>query len=822
MRRLLVLLILLGAIPARAEPQWTVDGLRIGMTRAQVVAVLGPPDWEDETVDWEGDPFLTMRYFRGKPPEVPGASARRDENVIVISLDGDQIVTDVNGLTVQKDGRVVVRVGDRRQDVLSALGPPTKHEPELQGNGQTRIGDDTWPQVRVRYSGGRVFEVALSGECRIHRHPKPEDDAPAVRAWREALGEVAWELPKAERRRLLARAMEMARALDPEGLEVAETHYALAGAQEDPRSEAAEWEVAFRLFRRHLHDRHGQLVNVLANLAGAYERFDREKALEARRQALAIARRRDADSAETAYALRDLVELLRDMGRKEEAEALAGEAGPVWEKHGMTEERPFGYGSTSFGVSGTAVVSGSAPAWQPVHGMPYSLLLANPILLPVQESGDWYAAALALLRARMSDLPSEEALLAGARAELEQALHAAERDPAPLARVTRPETLVQEAWRLYPDLEPRILTWAAASGLLRVTGTPLTAEPRPLTRETIEALQSGQERVAVEMRSVPPEAMAPGGIGYRAAPHPDGGLELGAPLDSPLPGLQPGDRITAVDGVAITGVDWLEAEQRTGGPVGSEVTLSLTRGGVPQTVRVRRREVSRGWPRTEELGGGVIRLRIDNGLVLPFVSLEELAIRDGSGELRGVVVDLRGCRGGMGYDEGSSSTDTRPPLERSGDLLGPLLGPDAVVGLREGQPVRAGQPSMELRAPLVVLIDARTEGIAEVVAASMQFRGVPVVGQPSAGQTMLWEDLPVPGYPDLGVRMPVTPVFGPGGADLRQGVRPDHLVEMESRFVGDPEHDVQLKRTLEVLKTRSTAGASPGNCRAGSARTSQW
>lgn len=205
---------------------------------------------------------------------------------------------------------------------------------------------------------------------------------------------------------------------------------ALAGAQEDPRSEAAEWEAALRLFRRHLHDRHGQLVNVLGNLAAAYERFDREKALEARRQALEIARRRDADSAETAYELRELVELLRDMGRKEEAEALAGEAGPVWEKHGVTEKRPFGYGSTSFGVSGTAVVSGSAPALQPVRGMPYSRLLANPVLLPVQESGDWYAAALALLRARMSDLPSEEALLAGARAELEQALHAAERGPA--------------------------------------------------------------------------------------------------------------------------------------------------------------------------------------------------------------------------------------------------------------------------------------------------------------------------------------------------------------------------------------------------------
>lgn len=505
MRRLLVLLILLTALPVRAEPQWTVDGLRVGMTRAQVIALLGPPDWEDETVDWEGDPFLTMRYFRGKAPEVPSAPASRGDSAIVVHLDRARVVTDVDGLTVQKDGDVVVRVGDRREAVLAALGPPTKHEPELQASGHTRIGDDTYPQVRVRYSGGRVFELTLSGECRIHRHPKPDDDAPAVRAWRQALRAISWELPRAERRRLLAEVLEQARALDPEGLEVAETHYALANAQEDSREEAAHFEQALRLFRRHLHDRHGQLVNVLGNLSTAYARFDLEKALLARREALAIARRRDADSAETGRELSDLVELLRRSGRQEEADRLAAEARPVWEKHGISDERPFGYGTTSFGIGGTAEVSVQGPTLQPVREMPYAVLLTRPALLPVQESGDWYAAVLALLRARMPDLPAEEALLAGARAELERVLHLAERDPAPLARVSRADALVREAWRLYPDVEPRVLAWAAASGLLRVTGTPLAAEPRPITPEEIEALRSGQERVAVRMVKEGPE-----------------------------------------------------------------------------------------------------------------------------------------------------------------------------------------------------------------------------------------------------------------------------------------------------------------------------
>lgn len=254
----------------------------------------------------------------------------------------------------------------------------------------------------------------------------------------------------------------------------------------------------------------------------------------------------------------------------------------------------------------------------------------------------------------------------------------------------------------------------------------------------------------------------------------------------------------------------VEARQRILGPVGTPVTLSVTRGGVSQTVQVRRREVSSAPARTEALEGGVLRLRITQGFMLPFVSLSELAIRDGSGELRGVVVDLRGTRGGMGHDEGSWSTDTRPPLDRAGDLLGPLLGPETVIARLDGQPVLARQPGLDLRAPLVVLIDARTEGIAEVVAASMQFHGTPVVGQPSAGRALLWEDVPVPGYPRLRVRMPVTPVFGPGGADLRQGVRPDHVVEMDPRFLGDPEHDTQLERALEVLEGtgRSRGGGS--------------
>lgn len=352
MRRFLFVLVLLAALPALAGPQWTLDGLRLGMTQQEVVGVLGPPDWEDQTVDWVGDPITELRYYRKRVPPAPEASAVRSETDLNVTLDAHGRVQFVEGLVLNRDGQPLVRLGDRRQQVLEVLGDPERHEPESETPGLQCIGDDLYPMVLVRYCGGRVFELVMKGDCGCGCS-KVENQTPEVLAWRTALKE-AQELPLEAQREALERVLVRARAIAPEGNEVADTLYWLAfvrtglGRNANARRSADLLEQALAIYRRVLPGRHGKLVNVLENLAGTWEGVDDEKALRALLEARRVAELRDPDSHETAIVLSRTVRLLRDMSRADEADRLALEAKPIWDKHGFTNEKPFGHRATEF------------------------------------------------------------------------------------------------------------------------------------------------------------------------------------------------------------------------------------------------------------------------------------------------------------------------------------------------------------------------------------------------------------------------------------------------------------------------------------------
>jgi carboxyl-terminal processing protease len=191
-------------------------------------------------------------------------------------------------------------------------------------------------------------------------------------------------------------------------------------------------------------------------------------------------------------------------------------------------------------------------------------------------------------------------------------------------------------------------------------------------------------------------------------------------------GLQPHDRITAVDGVAIT-TEGAAVAYGVRGPVCSLVTLTVVTPGQPQRqVAAVRAPVTGGIPIDARLVPGEARI----GYVMVPTLFDRTIpdqVRDalsGFGELDGLILDLRVNGGGSG--------------EVFEDLLGMFIsGPVGEFVSRDDS--RAQEITREdvvngQTVPLVVLIDTDTESFAEVMAGILSAEGrAMLIGETTTG-----------------------------------------------------------------------------------------
>ncbi len=214
------------------------------------------------------------------------------------------------------------------------------------------------------------------------------------------------------------------------------------------------------------------------------------------------------------------------------------------------------------------------------------------------------------------------------------------------------------------------------------------------------------------------------GIGVIVLPLSDALLIQHVFPDSPAEqaGLQPRDRIVAIDGASYSQGD-------IQGPEGSQVRLTVVRPGEASLdlVITRRRVEGRISPTVLHLPGNIGYLGITTLWVndMDVQVREALASLSGPAPLRGLIIDLRSNPGGW------RSVMT--------DLLGHFVrGEVGRFTSRAGdtplliQPVRPDLRGL----PLVVLVDEGTASYAEVIAAVLQqHAGAVVVGAPTAGNT---------------------------------------------------------------------------------------
>lgn len=296
-----------------------------------------------------------------------------------------------------------------------------------------------------------------------------------------------------------------------------------------------------------------------------------------------------------------------------------------------------------------------------------------------------------------------------------------------------------------------------------------------------------------------------GGLGIEIASR-DGGLVVVAPIDdtpAARAGIEPGDKLLAIDGESTEGLGVASAVRKLRGPPGSRVTLRIFREGFAEPrdlvlLRDRVRVVSVE-SRLEPGGVGYVRVksfqdRTDLQLGRALETLRE----EHGGPLKGLVLDLRNNPGGL-LDQAVRVADR---FLRDGVIVTTRgRGP----GQREEE--RAHPAGTEEEYPLVVLVNGGSASASEIVAGALQdhrrglLLGTKTFGKGSVQTVIDLED-------GSGLKLTVARYLTPSGRSIHEkGIDPDVVVEEDrgpavvsaSATTAPVPADPQLAAALELL-----------------------
>lgn len=262
-----------------------------------------------------------------------------------------------------------------------------------------------------------------------------------------------------------------------------------------------------------------------------------------------------------------------------------------------------------------------------------------------------------------------------------------------------------------------------------------------------------------------------GGLGIEVTME-DGFVKVISPMDGTpafRAGIEPGDLITAIDGLPIIGQTLNDAVKEMRGEVGTDITVTILREDVdPFDVTLTReiiQQKSATW-RMEESDIGYIRVSTFNERT---TMLLEEAINGVSGETggrpKGLVLDLRNNGGGL-LDQAISVSD----VFLSGGEVVSTKGRRAVD--EERYNAHVGEVFKDV--PMIVLINGGSASASEIVAGALQDRGrATIVGTTSFGKGSVQTVIPL-GADRGAIRLTTARYYTPAGRSIQAtGIEPD-------------------------------------------------
>lgn len=266
---------------------------------------------------------------------------------------------------------------------------------------------------------------------------------------------------------------------------------------------------------------------------------------------------------------------------------------------------------------------------------------------------------------------------------------------------------------------------------------------------------------------------------------------------SPMPGspaekagLRPNDKIIAIDGEDMTGIDGELVRQRVLGPKDTTIRLTILREGVePFDADVTRAAILVPTLNSRILEGDVAYVQL-----FTFGDATTTDLRDVLEELLdqepvGLILDLRNNGGGY--------------LETAIEVVSEFIGDGVVMveeygdGRRDVYEAQRGGLATEV--PLVVLINEGSASASEIVAGAIQDRErAPLVGMTSFGKGSVQTYVPLKNEQGA-VRVTVARWLTPSERQIHEiGLEPDFLVEItEDDYAAGL--DPQLDKAVELL-----------------------
>jgi len=205
-------------------------------------------------------------------------------------------------------------------------------------------------------------------------------------------------------------------------------------------------------------------------------------------------------------------------------------------------------------------------------------------------------------------------------------------------------------------------------------------------------------------------------------------------------GVEPGDRIAAVNGAPTSGLDIAEVADRLRGLIGSHVDVTFDRRGQKIATSLERRPVIETTVRVHRLRDvGYIQLSGFNRDTAHSLETGLNELQQG-GPLRGLILDLRQNRGGQ--------------LNQAIRVSDLFIDRGTILATRGRHPNSVQHFEAHDRdataAPMVVLIDSGSASAAEIVAAALQDAGrALVVGARSYGKGTVQQIVPMPNDGEL-------------------------------------------------------------------------
>ena len=255
-------------------------------------------------------------------------------------------------------------------------------------------------------------------------------------------------------------------------------------------------------------------------------------------------------------------------------------------------------------------------------------------------------------------------------------------------------------------------------------------------------------------------------------------------------GLQPTDKVIAVDGEDMTGVPGDLVLQRILGPAGTDVTLTIERNGETFDVTITRANIVVPTVESEMLENDIAYVALLN-----YGSNTTQQLRNALQELldedpRGLIFDLRNNGGGY------LTTAIQVVSEFVGEGVvmyeeygdGETLAYDAIPG------------GLATDIPLVVLVNEGTASASEITAGAIQdYERAPLVGVTTYGKGSVQNWIALDNNAG-GVRITIARWLTPNGRQIsEEGLTPEFIVEMTEEDYQEG-RDPQLEKGLEVIE----------------------